>query len=73
RSRQPRGRAPRIPRERAPVSRKKSWSWASRAELDPALDRNELWVNPRLPPREGRWRQPLRVEVSVLESFADAL
>lgn len=55
------------------MSRKKCWSWASRAELDPALDLSELWVNPRLPAPERRWRQPFRVEVSVLEEFACTL
>jgi hypothetical protein len=49
-----------------------SWTWAPRAELDPATERNAVWINPHLPSNQEQARQPLRLEVSVLESFQQA-
>jgi hypothetical protein len=50
-----------------------SWAWTSRADLDPAAERTDVWVNPRLPPAVVRAEHPLRVEISVIEDFAQAL
>ena len=49
-----------------------SWVWAPRSELDPATERNEVWINPRLPSVGQQELQPLRVEISVLECFQHA-
>lgn len=50
-----------------------SWTWTSRADLDPLTECDEVWVNPRLPPASIRAEHPLRVEISVIEDFAEAL
>lgn len=54
------------------MKRSNTWAWASRAELDPAIECNEVWINPHLPSPERQSLQPLRVEISVLECFPRA-
>ena len=56
-----------------PKADRASWDWTSQADLDPTSERNDVWTNPHLPALDLRALQPLRVEISVLEDFAEAL
>jgi hypothetical protein len=51
----------------------RTWAWAASADLDPGVERNEVWTNPELPPGEARARRPLRVEISVVEHYQQTL